>query len=157
MNSGFFKKIRGLSPAAAQHLAPATTPGCTMRQPVRSAKFDRTAHPRRPGSSLPLSSPDTAEGSAHGNNPENRARKASRKNSDMFSESGLYRATVLLPVLLPVRVQSPPPPLPGCRTPLFGDVQRNQCAEQCSAPPRSATHAHRRSVQRADAPETAER
>lgn len=91
-------------------------------------------HPRRPGSFLPFSSSDTVEGSAHGNNPEKRARKASRKNSDMISESGLQRATVLLLVLVVVlvRVHSPPPPPPVWRAPLFGDVQ---CAEQCSVSP----------------------
>lgn len=35
----------------------------------------------------------------------------------------------------------PPPPAPGCRAPLFGGVQRNQCAEQCSAPP-APRHMH---------------
>lgn len=45
--------------------------------------------PDGPGPFLPLSSSDTVEGSAHGNNPENRARKTSRKNSHMISESGL--------------------------------------------------------------------
>lgn len=69
--------------AAARHGAH------TALKAARAAKFHRTAHSRRPGGSLPFSSSDTVEGSAHGNNPENRARKASRKNSDMFSESGL--------------------------------------------------------------------
>lgn len=38
---------------------------------------------------LPLSLSDTVRGSAHGNNPEKRARKTSRKKSNMISESGL--------------------------------------------------------------------
>lgn len=61
----------------------------TVLKTARGAKFHRTAHSRRPGSSLPFPSSDTVEGSAHGNNPENTARKAIRKNSDMFTESGL--------------------------------------------------------------------
>lgn len=69
--------------AAARHGAH------TALTAARAAKFHRTAHSRRPGGSLPFSSSDTVDGSAQGNNPENRARKASRKNSDMFSESGL--------------------------------------------------------------------
>jgi len=59
-----------------------------LRRPAVPS-FTGLRSPDGPDSSLPLSSPDTAEGSAHGNNPENRARRASRKNSDMFSESGL--------------------------------------------------------------------
>lgn len=37
---------------------------------------------------LPFSLSDTVSGSAHGNNPEKRARKTSRKKSNMISESG---------------------------------------------------------------------
>lgn len=86
---------------------------------------------------LPLSLSDTVSGSAHGNNPEKRARKTSRKKSNMISESGLWRAAVLLLVrapLLPLRHHR------GNRAPLFGEPVRR--TEQRSH--RSATHARRR-------------
>lgn len=87
---------------------------------------------------LPLSLSDTVKGSAHGNNPEKRARKTRRKKSDMISESGLERAAVLLLVpapLLPLRRHHR-----GNRAPLFGEPVRRM--EQRSH--RSATHARRR-------------
>lgn len=68
----------GLDPATAQHLVVNVVPSLIGLR-----------IPDGPGSFLPLSSSDTVEGSAHGNNPENRARKTSRKNSHMISESGL--------------------------------------------------------------------
>ncbi|CAB1446178.1 unnamed protein product [Pleuronectes platessa] len=91
----------GLRPAAAQHSAP-LVPRRRAGRTAHRAKFPPDcAFPNGPGSSLPFSSSDSVEGSARGNNPEHRARKASRKNSDMISESGLRAATVLLPVLAP--------------------------------------------------------
>lgn len=93
---------------------------------------------------LPLSLSDAVEGSAHGNNPEKRARKTIRKKSNMISESGLERAAVLLLVpapLLPLRHHR------GNRAPLFGEPVRR--TEQRSSH-RSATHARcrrRRRVQ----------
>lgn len=86
---------------------------------------------------LPFSLSDTVSGSARGNNPEKRARKTSRKKSNMISESGLQRAAVLLLVrapLLPLRHHR------GNRAPLFGEPVRR--TEQRSH--RSATHARRR-------------
>lgn len=102
---------------------------------------------------LPLFSFDTVEGSAHGNNPENRTRKTSRKNSHMISESGLWRATVLLPLLFLGRLHISP----STATPV---VERrcslNQCAEQCRATS-AARHIHAAlsSLQQTDTPESA--
>lgn len=76
-------------PASAQHLAPVTKQQDRTVDGPWVPSFIGLRIPDGPGSSLPFSSSDTVEGSAHGNNPENRARKASRKNSDMVSESGL--------------------------------------------------------------------
>lgn len=87
---------------------------------------------------LPSSLSDAVEGSAHGNNPEKRARKTIKKESNMISESGLERAAVLLLVpapLLPLRRHR------DNRAPLFGEAVRR--TEQRSSH-RSATHARRR-------------
>lgn len=62
---------------------------------------DCASPPPLPRSVLPFSSSDTFEGSAHGNNPEKRARKASRKKSDMFPETADYLVAAVLPLAGP--------------------------------------------------------